>query len=412
MSRLPLLIVVGFALLAVSTVLPPSASVVREAEEAKFAPDEIAVGFQRSWESRLLMWGSQAAHLALLLALVFTSWGRTLVDAFDRRTGGRWFWTLLLTGAAFFVLDSAVAFPWQVGRWVWNRGWGLSNQTFAAWLRDYAVSQAVYVVLEGIVFFCWYGLMRRMPRAWWLVGAGLATAFGVATAFLHPLLVAPLFNTFVPLRETSWASREPEIRKLLAKAEVPIDDLLVADASKQSDHSNAYFTGFGSSRRIVLFDTLLKDHPADEIEVILAHELGHWLHDHIVKGLLLGGIASAVGLYLLRRLLIAVQGKGRLALRSQHDPASLFIVMLAVWIGSWLASPVENGISRHFERQADWTSLELARDPEAFVRAERRLALRNKANLTPTRWNVWLFASHPPVVERMRLADEWRRLKR
>jgi STE24 endopeptidase len=411
LNRIAFAIVVAFALLMLSTALPPSEDMVREAEKALFTSDEIALGLQRSWQSRLLMWGSQATHLLLLLVFVFTSLGRRTADRIDRLTGGRWIWTVLLTGLVFFLADALTSLPWQVARWQWNRSWGLSNQTLLPWIRDYAVGQGVVGVVEGIVLVGWFALIRWMPRAWWLAGAGLATLFGVVSAFLLPIVVAPLFNTFTPLRDTEWATLEPGIRKLVDDAGVPVGDILVADASRQSNHSNAYFTGFGSSRRIVLYDTLLKDHPADEIESILAHELGHWMHDHIAKGLLLGGLASAVGLYVLRRILLRCLHRGRLDLRAQHDPAALFLFVLLAWIGSWIAMPIQNAVSRHFERQADWTSLELAHDPEAFIRAERRLAVSNKGNLVPNRWNVWLFATHPPAIERIRMAQMWRSAK-
>ena len=408
MNRIAFAIVVAFALLALSTALPPSDEMFREAEKSLFTPDEISIGLQRSWQSRLLMWGSQATHIVLLLILVFTPLGRRLADRLEQMTARRWLLTVLLAGLAFFLADAITSFPWQIARWQWNRSWDLSNQTLLPWLRDYAVGQGILAVVEGVLLVGWFALIRWMPRAWWLIGAGMATAFGVVSAFLLPLVVAPLFNTFTPLRDTEWANLEPGIRKLLDEAKVPIGDIFVVDASKQSNHSNAYFTGFGSTRRIVLYDTLLKDHPADEIESILAHELGHWLHDHIAKGLLLGGIASAVGLYLLRRILLRSLHRGPLDLKAQHDPASLFLFMLLVWIGSWFAMPIQNAVSRHFERQADWSSLELAHDAEAFIRAERRLAVRNKGNLTPSRWNVWLFGSHPPAIERIRMAQMWR----
>src|SRR6476620_1240320 len=135
MKFLPLLLVLGFALLAISTALPPSQEVMREAEQAMFSPREIEIGLQRSWQSRLLFWGEQATHLGLLLLFVFTPLGRSLVDHLERTTGRRWLLTVLLTGLVFFLLDASLSLPWSVGRWLWNRSWGLSNQMFPDWLR-------------------------------------------------------------------------------------------------------------------------------------------------------------------------------------------------------------------------------------------------------------------------------------
>jgi STE24 endopeptidase len=220
--------------------------------------------------------------------------------------------------------------------------------------------------------------------------------------------------------------------------------VLVMDASSQGRHTNAYFTGFGSSRRVVLYDTLLKSHsgmhpetaastvgllanPAgggawlaaspvvaarkqgdDEIESVVAHELGHWRYNHIVKGIALASAAGLLGFWLLSRVLLWAVRRRPFCLTSPSDPAGLPLLLLLLTLGMWLAMPIQNAISRMFERQADMTALELARKPDAFIAAEERLARDNLSNLAPTPFNVWMFSSHPPPVERIKTAEEWK----
>jgi STE24 endopeptidase len=179
------------------------------------------------------------------------------------------------------------------------------------------------------------------------------------------------------------------------------------NASRQGNHTNAYFTGLGATQKIVLYDTLLKNHPPDEVESILAHEIGHWVHRHIISGILLGAIAALAGLIVLDRMLRWLIGRPPVYLRSLDDPAGLPLVILLGTLGAWLAMPLQNVVSRHFEQQADAMSLELAGMPQVFIKAEERLARDNKSNVVPAPWNVWLFATHPPTIDRIEMARQW-----
>src|SRR5262249_20580998 len=153
-----------------------------------------------------------------------------------------------------------------------------------SWLIDHFIALGVSAVIGAIGLVGLYVLIRWLPRAWWIL-AGLGSGVLIAPgAFILPVLIAPLFNTFTPLSTTEWAGLQPMVEALTAKAGLPVSDVLVMDASRQGKHTNAYFTGFGSTRQIVLYDTLLRSHAPDEVESILAHEMGHWLHQHIVKG--------------------------------------------------------------------------------------------------------------------------------
>jgi STE24 endopeptidase len=285
--------------------------------------------------------------------------------------------------------------------------------------------------------------MHLVPRWWWLLAALVGTTLGVLYAFLMPEIILPLFNKFTPLDDPYLRER---VRVLAGKAEVPVAEVLVMDASTRGRHTNAFFIGFGSTRRIVLYDTLLRAHsgispestastlgvlgfgpgpltaPSQlaaarsegdaEIETILGHEMGHWRHHHILKGIALASAAGLVGLFFLSRVLRWAVGRKPFLLRSPTDPAGLPLILLLFMLALWVTMPLQNGISRYFENQADETALELSQNPAAFIAAEKRLALDNVSNVAPTPFNVWMFATHPPTVDRIQMAEEWERQRK
>jgi len=405
-----LIVAALFALVTLTTFIPYPAA-IEEARATGFSDSDIQIGLQYSFERRLFLWLAQVLEVGLLCGFALTRVSRRLAD---RLLGWTWQNRILAAlgiGLFFSLVHTLLYVPLGIAGLAHRWAWETSNLDFAGWLRDYSLGWGITLVWESIVIVGFYALLIVLPRTWWLVapigGAGLAVAY----AFLSPILINPLFNDFTPLKDTEWRAQAPRVQALIDKAGVPVQEILVMNGSRQSNHTNAYFTGFGPTRQIVLFDTLLKNHTPDEIESILAHELGHWQHDHINKGILLGVLAALVGCCFLDQCLRAAMKHEPWRLQSKADPAGLLLVMLLVYLGSWLALPVGNLVSRHFERQADQTSLELADVPKAFIDAEFKLARVNKANVAPTPWNVWLFATHPPTVERIRMARDWEKKK-
>jgi STE24 endopeptidase len=431
-------IVLAFiALFVVNTFIhsPPS----RERAADYFSAEEIDRGLEFSFERKLLSWCGVGLQLALLTSLVCTTWGRRSTDFFDRCTGHRWVLTLICVGATYMILSELLSLPVGLMRLEHSRAWDLTSQSTAAWFIDWIKELALSAVQGLVLTLGLYGLMWLLPRWWWLFAALGATLFGVLYIFMLPEVIQPMFNKFTPLDDPFLRER---VRALAKRANVPVDEVLVMDASSRSRHTNAYFVGFGSTRRIVLYDTLLRSHSGidaastgslvallgssgcgplvgeseilaarslgyDEIETVLAHEIGHWRHQHIVKGIILAGLCSLVGMYLLARILKWAVGRKPFCLTSPTDPAGLPLILLLFMLASWLTLPVQNGISRYFERQADADSLALAEKPEAFIEAEKRLARDNLSNVAPVPFNVWMFSSHPPAVERIEMAERW-----
>jgi STE24 endopeptidase len=413
-----------------------------EAAQKYFSPAVIERGLRYSQEARLLGWCGIGFQLAFLTSLVCTSWSRRLTDWCDHWTGRRWLLTLLLVGAIYLFLSRLLSLPIGLARLELARSWNMTELSVFEWLSDWVKGLALSAGQGAVVVLGLYGLIYFFPRWWWLLAALGGTALGILYALLLPEVIQPLFNKFTPLEDQYLRQR---IHVLADRAGVPVSDVLVMDASTRSRHTNAYFIGFGPTRRIVVYDTLLQAHSGidpqstasalalmptaagplaaasqlaaartegyDEIETILAHEIGHWRHDHIVKGMVLATVAGFVGLFLLSRILRWAVGRKPFLLTGPADPAGLPLVLLLLTVSMWLTMPVQNAISRHFERQADESALELSRKPQAFIESEKRLAVSNISNVAPTPFNVWMFSTHPPTLERIEMAERWEATK-
>jgi STE24 endopeptidase len=287
-----------------------------------------------------------------------------------------------------------------------ERGWGFSTQTARGWLLDRAKGFAVAAVLTAVVVLAFVALARALPAVWPAAAAPGAALLVLALGFAAPLVLEPLFNRFGPLDNPALAG---ELRSLAERAGVPVRDVLVADASRRTRRENAYVSGLGATRRVVLFDNLLEASEPRQIRLVVAHELGHRRGRHVERGTLLAmaGAATVVlalwGLLSWPALLEAIGAFG------PGDPRVAPFLLLVVSLFELLGLPLEAALSRRWEREADRSSLELTRDPEAFESAHRRLALANLADLEPPPAVYALLFSHPTPPERIAAARAWGR---
>ncbi|MFP5352519.1 MAG: M48 family metallopeptidase [Actinomycetota bacterium] len=285
--------------------------------------------------------------------------------------------------------------------YVVQQAWGLSTQTAAGWFGDSIRSLLVALVISLVGGLTFFALVRWQPTAWWLWGWAGFTVLTALLFFLYPVLIAPLFNRFTPLADQELAK---DIRTLASAADVQVDEVLVADASRRSTVENAYVAGLGATKQIVLYDTLLEAGSAAETRYVVAHELGHEVEGHVLKNLLLSSLGLFVGFALLRVLvtrtdLLAWAGAGDLS-----DPRGLPLLILFATLAGLVLMPAQNAVSRSFETRADEIALELTDDPETAIRVHRRLAFSNLADLDPPRLAVFLLYSHPPVRDRVEAA--------
>jgi STE24 endopeptidase len=286
-----------------------------------------------------------------------------------------------------------------------ERRFGLTKQSSGGWLSDQAKGLLLGVLLETPLLTAAYAVIRRRPRDWWLIIASASVPLTVALSNLAPVLLMPLFNRFEPLRDEALAAR---IRTLAARSGVRISDVYEMDMSRQSEKPNAMFTGLGNTKRIVLGDTLLAGFSEDEIEAVVAHELGHQVHGDIWRLIGFGAGAGFGMAWLLSRVApLAVQRtRERTGVTEVGDEASLPLLALLMTAMGLILMPVQAAFSRAIERRADRFAVELTRNGDAYARAMEGLAAQSLADPDPPRPVVLMLYSHPPIVERIRSARD------
>jgi STE24 endopeptidase len=353
-----------------------------------------------------------ASLASLLLGLVvsalfgLTRAGAAVTRAVARPLGGGWVWQALLGPIVFVVAGRLVTLPLSAYAEVVRHRYGLSTRSWGLWVRDVATSTAISAGLTALVVLAVVVLARRAPRTWWAWAAAGAAGLVVVGSFLYPLLIEPAFNRFEPMPPSALRS---ELFALAERSGTPVDDVLVADASRRTTALNAYVSGFGSSRRIVVYDTLLDRLPDDQIESIVAHELGHVVNDDVLTGTLIGALGSAAAVSLLGWLLGWTRLLRRAGADSPGDPRVAGLLLFLVAAGSLLATPVQNGVSRQIEARADLHALDLTRDPVAFAAVQRELGVANLSDPDPPAAWHWFFGTHPTTAQRVAFAADWAR---
>lgn len=286
------------------------------------------------------------------------------------------------------------------GGFIVGHQFGLSTQTAPGWFNDWFKSLLINLVLDGLTWTGLYALMRWLPRRWPLPAGVLLVFFSVVLVLLEPVIITPLFYEVRPLADSELRSR---ILTLADKARMHVEAVEVIDASSKTTEVNAYFTGFGGAQRIVLFDTLLRDYTSNQIEVVLAHEMGHWYYRHVLLSVLGLGAAGWLGLFGLQWLLNRTWRW--LRLDSPADIAGLPYVLAVIALVSSLALPFENGISRFAEGQADQFALATSQKPQAMVELFEQFAVQNLSLVEPPGWEKFIFYTHPSLAERIKMAE-------
>jgi STE24 endopeptidase len=306
------------------------------------------------------------------------------------------------------AVRAAVGLPFSVRAYRQDARAGLATQRLGGFLRDWAKARAVGLVLVGLPVTALVLGARWRPPGWPLVAAVAAVLLVLALAVAGPVLIEPLFNRFRPLEPGPLRAR---LLELAAAMGVPVRDVLVADASRRTTRVNAYVSGLGRTRRVVVYDTLLASAgsagAADEVALVAAHELAHVRHRDVLLGTLGSAALAAVSVLAVVALFDLGGVRRAFAVTGLGDPLAVPGLLLLAALGGLLAAPVASAISRWAEARADWVALEVTRDPVTAVAVERRLALENRADLRPNRLLVALFASHPVTMARIAQAWLW-----
>jgi STE24 endopeptidase len=271
---------------------------------------------------------------------------------------------------------------------------GLSTQSWGGWAVDQLKALAIGSALSAGGGLAFVALVRRSPRLWWLPASGGVVALAAAALLAGPVLLDPIFNTFTPLPEGRTR------RKVLALAEeagVEVGEVYSVDASRRTTAANAYVTGIGATKRVVLYDTLLEDFTPEEVELVIAHELAHVRHRDVPRGLLFLLVVAPASLVAVKALIDAWLPDPEARRTAAVIPAGA----LATGIVSTAVTTVSNQLSRRIEARADSYALTLTGAAEPFIGFEQRITRKNVAEPDPPRWLTLLLSTHPPAVERI-----------
>jgi len=301
----------------------------------------------------------------------------------------------IILSAALFVLFSITLFiillPLQYYReFVIDHRFALSTQTLSAWFTDAVKDGIIYIILNTVGLTSIYTLMVYLPEYWWIAASVIFILFIVVANFIFPVIIDPLFYKFSILEDKEL---EEEITKITQKAGISIGSILIADASKKTNSVNAYFTGIGKTKRIVIYDNLLNKYSKKEVLSVIAHEVGHWKHKHIFKNITIG-VAGIVTLFFILHAL-------KTGLQLEASVKLVITLFMMFSLLTYIAIPVQNFISRYFEKQADKIAAELTGDSQTQMDMLEKLARSNLANVKPGNLLKFLIYSHPPIMERI-----------
>lgn len=353
---------------------------------------------------RRLEIGDLAIGLAFLVLLLLTGWSAMLRDwayhgAFQNYTLAVFLYVFMLMLAAKLLGIGLDYYGLRL-----ERRYKLSAQKTRAWLWDEVKSFLVGLVLAAIVAELLFFAMRQFPEHWWLIAWASFLALFVVAAQVAPLVLFPIFYKFEPLENEDLKQR---LVRLSESAGTRVRGIYKWHLSEKSRKANAALTGLGATRRIILADTLLDNYSPDEIEAVLAHELGHHVHRHILKSMFVQAGITLLGFWAANYVLhLAIEDWNMF--ETVSDFANLPLLILVSSILSFLLMPAMNAYSRFNERQADQYAFQSIRSVEPFITSMNKLAAQNLAERAPSKWVEWFFHSHPAISRRIAAAQAWK----
>jgi len=373
---------------------------MEESNPSNFTPEDIERAHRYHHPLYRALVVDMALSIGLLAALSFSVAGDWIDGKLD---GLPWWAETLAFGAIVVAISRILRLPLSFWRgYVHEHRYKLSTQAMSGWLADWGKSVAIELPLVAIPLLALIGLAHALPRAWPAAAAPGAAVLVVLLGFVAPILFEPVFNRFERLSDESLAA---ELRTLSRRAGVPVRDVLVADASRRTRRQNAYVSGLGKTRRVVLFDTLLRESDRGETVLVTAHELAHTHERHVLKGTALAAVGAAGLVLVLWGLLSLEAVLGAIGATGPGDPRIVPFVLLVAAGLELLVAPGASALSRRWERLADRVSLDLTGDRESYRRLHVALARSNLTDLAPPRLYYYLFASHPTPPERLARAS-------
>ncbi len=352
---------------------------------------------------RILGVAGFVVDLALLLFLMFSGWSVAL-RAFAEHLVSRPSLSLLIYLALFGLIFEVPGIPlaYVKGYWIEHR-YGLSNLTFTGWIKDELKGMAVGGALAALGMEFIYWTMRRWAAHWWIISAAAFMAFFILLANVAPVLLFPIFFKFKPVEDSNLTER---LLELTRRAKTRVRGVFEWKLSEKTKKANSALVGLGNTRRIILSDTLLEKFDADEVEAVLAHELGHHVHHHVFRGMVVQTLMTFLGFYLANACLL--HWGAALGFQGLADYANLPLLILVGTGLSVILLPGVNVHSRWLERQADAYAIEAIPNRSAFITSMEKLAELNLAERQPPAWIEFIFHSHPSIKKRIAFAERAR----
>ncbi|HXY37204.1 MAG TPA: M48 family metallopeptidase [Planctomycetaceae bacterium] len=376
-----------------------------EAYVAKLTPEQVAKSDDYFEGGYWLQLWNFFLSSALSLILLTTRISARMRDLAERVVKFRWAQTLVY-GAQYFLFTTVLSFPLAVYQGFFReRKYGLVNQTLGAWLGEQCIAIAVGAVIGAVAIMVLYAILRRVQKSWWIWASVAFVALLFVLVALAPVYIAPLFNTYKTLED-------PKIRDAilsLARAnEIPADNVYVFDASKQSKKVSANVSGALGTMRISLNDNLLNRCSPASVKAVMAHEMGHYVLNHVYKGLIEMGLVMTVGFAFVAWAFDRIVARRGAAwgIRSIADPAGLPLIVLLLGAYLFVMTPVTNTITRTEETEADAFGLNAAGEPDGF--ADAALMLSEYRKMRPGKWEEIVFYDHPSGYNRVLMAMTWK----
>jgi STE24 endopeptidase len=340
--------------------------------------------------------------LLFLVVLLFTGWNGTLRDF--AYSASSWYTVQVFVYVLMLMLiGKALGLGLDYYGYRLEHRFNLSNQKLRLWVWDETKGFLVGVVLGTIVVELLYFIIRQAPQYWWLIAWASFLGLFVLLAQLAPVVLFPIFYKFEPLQDEELKSR---LVKLSETAGTRVRGVYKWNLSEKSKKANAALTGLGNTRRIILADTLLDHYSPDEIEAVLAHELGHHVHKHILKSIVVQACVTLAGFWAANWILHYAMERWHF-FETLSDFANLPLLVLVSTVLSFLLMPALNAFSRHNERQADRYAFQSIASVGPFVSSMNKLSEQNLSERMPSEWVEWFFHSHPAISRRVAAAEAW-----
>jgi STE24 endopeptidase len=357
-------------------------------------------GRQFSREGRVAITLQSLASLVVMAGLCFHPLGARLLRRLEALGKGRLWLGLvaIVTGVALVTCLVELPFAYYLG-YLHEKAYGLTRATPLSWLFDYLIGSGVDLVLSLLLWIPLYEFIRRWPRRWWVPAAILNLVFSGLVTMLYPVLLMPLFNDIVPARDPQVVRM---VEHLAERADVQVEKVQEMLVSKKTSRVNAMVTGLGFSKQIIFYDTLLQQFTRNEVEVVLAHELGHAVNRDVFKSWALSVGMTTVTFFLAAWMLEAMVGDKPLSLPAPYAPRGLALLLLFMTLLGQVTDPIQNIISRRMEVRADRFAITITRNPKAFVSGFKKLAQGNPGDVDPPAIVEFLDHSHPSVLNRIK----------